>query len=243
MRKYENYKLMITYLNGDTEEIEYKGINTSNYKDMLSLYREVREQYKNESVTIDFVGISENGEMKVFFTKKIEVTGSTPDNNPNYEDIMKEISRISDMVIKKKNDLKSLLGIQDKKENIFLHNIENLRNLNDIEKINKFNELCEIRLKRRSIKNEISIYDSIRDRFSLQDTKLNKIFASLDKKVANSNNYDITKDKKQMINEFPYKTFKEKIKLTKELSRKYDKVICDNEKMVIVCYNNCYKCG
>ncbi len=70
-RKYESYSIKITYLNGDTEDINYKGINTSSYKDMLKLYKDVKEEYKNESVTINFVGKTENGELRILFQKEI----------------------------------------------------------------------------------------------------------------------------------------------------------------------------
>jgi hypothetical protein len=44
--KYCRYKIVVTYLNENQEEIQYinnKPVNTSSYKEMMKVYKEVKE--------------------------------------------------------------------------------------------------------------------------------------------------------------------------------------------------------
>lgn len=45
--------------------------------------------------------------------------------------------------------------------------------------------------------------------------------------------------KTHVVREYPYKTFKEKSKLTNQLKDKYDKIIDLDDRNVLACYKKC----
>ena len=59
-KKYEEYLIKVTYENGDVENIKYKGVNTSDWKQMMSIYRDVKEEYNNIDCQIDFMDYVKN---------------------------------------------------------------------------------------------------------------------------------------------------------------------------------------
>lgn len=244
-KKYSQYKIMITYLNGDKEELSYKGVNTESYKDMIKFYQDIKKQYINESVLIDFVGVNDNGELGVLFTKKI-VTEETKQKeladkvaNTRVEDILNDIKENIELLKARVEYCNGQRSVLDKQENIELHKIEHFHNKNwtpeeeILEKIRVFDRLNNIRNARRIAKEDKLIGGQILGYFNMDE--LNKVKfdhrerAYLDeKKVVQL----------KIMQEFSYRNFKERINLMKRLEKKYRKVVVDEANMKIICYNN-----
>ncbi len=249
-RKYENYELMITFLNGDTEKIKLNGVNTNNYKEVLEVYKNIKEQYQDQSVTISFTGISSNGEIGILFTKKIV---SKETKQKEYADKVANTS-VDDMLGNLKDDIKLIIdkynrrceqySILDKSENIQLHKIESFNEIKwdskeaeTLEKIKIFDTIQEITRKRRVVKRDIAAIQKIKTII-----KLDEVYKSLDKiKTNNDKKYTYLSDEKveefKIMKEVTYKNFKERVKLIGELSKEFDKVYFDDHSMKITCYN------
>lgn len=117
-RKYEKYLIKVTFLDNSIEEIQYQGVNTSHYKEMLKLYNDVKKQYKDNARKIDFIGSGEDGQLKVMFTKPI-----VTENKPNL------IDELQDVLIRietRKDQLSDINCILDKEINSANHDIENI---------------------------------------------------------------------------------------------------------------------
>lgn len=120
-RKYDAYKIKITYHNGDTEEVEYNShVDTSNYKEMLEVYRHTKEEYINhkEVAIIDFVGISEQGTIGILFTKEISnyIEPEIIDYmGRDVRDNINEINFLLSVIPKQKQHFEELLGETIKK--------------------------------------------------------------------------------------------------------------------------------
>lgn len=251
--KYQSYSIKITYLNGDTEDINYKGINTSNYKDMLKLYKDVKEQYKKESVTINFLGKTADGQLNIMFQKKI--VNKDAENkeyaekviNTEVEDIFQQIINNIKILNDKFKNSKNYQGILDKEINIKIHDIQNVgKNVADSFKIKIYDEISDLENKRRFIKNNFQTIHSLKQKLQTKGLSLEKIqnmFQSKLNSIEKNKNkdYEILTDEKteelKIMKKASYKNFKDRVNKIKELSKDYDKVYYDNSKMEIICYN------
>lgn len=246
-RKYENYKIIITYDNGNTEEINYKGINTSNYKDMLNLYKEAKSNYINECVTIDFVGTNSEGEMRIFFTKKIESKSEeTKEENRSTKDMLINLADILNLLEKQKEKLSAKQGVLDKEEDKELHKIESFNeeifiNKEELiaEKLKIFDNIKNIRKERRLNKEEfglISCFNQLKGTQGLKD-KVNQIIKSFD--IKSNKKYQHLTDEKveqfKIMKRIKYKTEKERMAIVKENLHKFNKVYYENGE--VICYN------
>lgn len=248
MNKYQKYTIQITYLNGNKENIEYtnfKNINTSSYKEMLKIYTETKEQYKNESVTIDFVGVTPDEKMNVLFSKKIK---SEDEENMNSFELIKDIYSKTLLLQEKAKAISDKRGLIDKEKNIFEHkDIEfiDLNLLTDEYKIKAFDEYRRILLERRIIKNEESNIKSNIEYIDIILNNITKIHNNTIKHLVNNEKSTISAinnevpelKNKQIIKQYKYNNFKERINLMKQLEGKYDKVINDEVNKVLQCYN------
>lgn len=257
-RKYENYKIIVTYDNGDKEEINYKGINTSSYKDMLNLYNEVKEKYSDRCVVIDFVGVGENGNLSVFWTKKIE-NRTEEETNKNEEDnidsktsieLLSIIGESLEILKKRKSQCNARLGAIDKEQDIQLHKIESIR-YNKFEteeqiiaeKLKIFDALEEIRIKRRYIKNEGQLLQSfvIPSKLESIECRINSSIQKYDKLLKKDDKTYLSSEKLsdlEVIKKVSYTTEKERLHFMKQLTPKYKKVTYADG--VITCYNRGY---
>lgn len=262
-RKYQEYSIKITYLNGDTEDINYKGINTSSYKDMLNIYKDVKEEYKNESVIIDFIGKTENGELGILFQKKIINKDAELKEyaekvvNTEIEDIIKDIYNSFKLLNDKRKFTYEQIGIYNKKQDVLLHKIESFENdLGDELKISIFDSLKELRECRRKLKNDINkcvafngmlcSCKEIEDKLTTEKMEeiLQKSIESINK--INNKQYEYLSDEKaeelKIVKRVSYKNFKDRVKKINQLQKEYQKVYYDNSKMEIICYNKAKVC-
>jgi hypothetical protein len=82
--KYRRYKIIVNYLNGNKEEIEYinnKPVDTSSYKEMMKVYKEVKEQYISMCTSIDFIGITEDEQLNIMYSKKNKQDNDNSENS------------------------------------------------------------------------------------------------------------------------------------------------------------------
>lgn len=243
-RKFQNYKLKINYPNGDTEDVNFKGINTSNYKDMLNLYKEVKEQYKDVCCTIDFIGESENGDLGILFTKCIEIKeDQNSDMMRNTFDIASEIRYLLKLLNKKEKYHNHVLPALNKKQDVMLHQMENINKYKGtkneilIKKVQLVDEVYSIRSSRRFHKNELKYIKMIKDKVEinslLEKFNINRIKTSHDFVETEKD-----MDRRRVMKEVRYKSDKERLNLMKQLEYKYSKIVNDAVGRKLICYNN-----
>ena len=255
-RKYQYYDIkVINNLDGSTENINLLNedkVDKSNYKKMLEVYREIKEQYKDENVTIDFCGVADDSTMNVMYKKELNIY-----NDKN--NIYNLIDRLNDTVnniIDRNKYLLGLEGIYASKEQKELHKIEDMKKKNiyemsqeDIdERLQIFNNIQCNRVDRRYAKEEGNVLKSIKGRGTLtslininRDIQKSKEIISqknLNTKIECHANPE--KMAERLYKEVPYKDFKDRIKIMKELQKKYSKVVYDKEKKICIGRNNVY---
>lgn len=257
-RKYQEYSIKITYLNGDTEDINYKGINTSSYKDMLNLYRDVKEKYQDESVTIDFIGATDKGELGILFQKKI-VTEDTAlkeyaekVTNIKVEDILQDIVYNIKLLNDKFEDSKKYQGVLDKKINNKMHDIQNVgKNVASSFKIKIYDDISDLENERRFIKNNFQNILSLKQKLQAKGLSLEKIQNIFQSRLSYIENgekikYEILTDKKaeelKIMKKVKYKDFKERMNLTKQLEKEYSRIYHNDATMELICYNKAKAC-
>ncbi|MBN3352018.1 hypothetical protein CF086_17120 [Clostridium botulinum] len=231
---------------------------------MLKLYKDVKEEYKNESVTINFVGKTENGELRILFQKEIINKDTELKEyakkvvNTNTEDIIKNIYSSFKMLNDKRKYNNEQISICDKEQDILLHKIEHFKNeLGDELKISIFNKIQEIRIQRRKFKEDLDKCGKTNGKLcnyinqkngGLTTEKFENLLEQILQSIINGNNkqYEFLTDEKveefKIMKKVRYKDFKDRIRLTKELQKEYDKVYYDNSKMEITCYNKAKVC-
>lgn len=71
-----NYHMLITYINGDKEEVNCSNIDKTDFTEMREYYNTiVKEKYKDNNLvyTIDFIGVTQQGKKKSLWKKEINV--------------------------------------------------------------------------------------------------------------------------------------------------------------------------
>lgn len=245
-RKYTSYKVSITKTNGFSEDINMKGINNTSYKDMLEVYNSIKEQYANRSCIIEFIGVNgKDEEMKVIFSKSINIENNEEKIKIKAKDMAKEINKLLDdtkkLIKNNKKQNAKLLGGTNKKLDMNLHTMQSNK-LNKIhetneEKLNRYDEISILRIDRMNYKNEISelnILKNILDSTEQLQKDLKDFIKSKHKKI---NFSEESLKEYYIIKEEFYKTDKQRIKLMSEWENKYKKVVVDEVNKKIIAYN------
>jgi hypothetical protein len=259
-RKYEEYTIKITYGNGDTEDVKCNGVNTSSYKDMLRLYGDIKEEYINKSVTIDFIGKGSNGELKVFFTKAIN-------NNELSQEVTDTINKVKEMdtsdllkliresllsIKQKPNHYSMLKGAYSKIADNEYHALESIEKSNkpdnekDMLRIESAKKIGIARVKRRDAEVQFKLSRNFIDSKYNDDNEINILIDRIDESLKYYNKttdkeYDIlTEDKAKeckMTDKFPYRSEQERIRLVAKYQKLYAHVTYDTKEKMIICYN------
>ena len=245
MCKYNSYAIEIVHLNGNKQLRDVE--NNTSYNSTMALYHDVKEDYMDKDVTINFVGFTEDNEQGIIFTKKNTVVNS---ERNNIEDLIKTIYESSIQLQEQYKIIADKEGYYDKKksniDHLFVEAIDTDR-LTIEDKAKIFDEIREINLLRRDYKilNEIRINTSIDLNDIVQKSK--KIYNQYKSTVNRNNNKLkslIKKEKKttsiHLIEEIPYKNQIERVKIMTKVKNEYDKVVQFPEKNIIACYNKCY---
>lgn len=245
MCKYNTYAIEIIHLNGNRQLRETQ--NPESYKSTMSLYRQIKENYTDKDVIINFIGLRE-GEKKIFFTKK---NNSFEEDNQNIKELIDTIYESSKELQKRFENIKNKVAIYDKKKSNIDHLLVeavDVSQLTEEDKAKIFDKLREINLLRRDYKmlNNVRWKCQREINFLVQNSQ--KILNSYEKniKINNGKLKDlIDRDGKQVkmhiVKEYPYKSFKHRMHLMKQVEKKYDRVINLSEQNKLVCYNKCYK--
>lgn len=251
-RKYHKYEVVISYLNGDKETIQYEEDKSRNYTQMLQLYRQTKEQYKDDCCTIQFVGVMDNGNINVFFEKCL---ASKEDLNIKQNADHMAVSDGTDFLLKLKDAMEEVQKYRayikgqemacNKKQDVILHQIESIENDNPKDDLRLFNELKQIRIYRRKAKNGNKLMEVFYDKLNKDNVNLkhicNLIESSLEGfKQATGKIVPLTDEKVEefkIMRQISYRNFKERLNLTKQLKDKYDKITYDDSDMVLTVYN------
>ena len=238
-RKFTEYIIQITSVVGDVETITANGINNSNYKDMLDVYRDVKDDYKDLSCKIDFIGKNQDGQVKVLWSKN-NINNEPTKKERSYQEIVKEFI---DSIKEKEKQCNYEIKKLDKETSNTLHKIELVEfsdwgsneKLNE-EKIKLVDELIPILSQRRCIKEELK---SIKQSESIVTMSKSICQSISDKEKIKNKKYTYEKIKEEKTNkivEVAYKNDKDRIRITSALKRKYGTVNVDESRKIICAY-------
>lgn len=258
-RKYQSYLIEVNFHNGNKEKIDMfnsTDINCESYKEMLKVYAEIKEKYKNDNCNINFCGSSEDGCLDVMFTKEIknevhiqEVVEESDKPSKTLLEVMTELELLLETTRERRKNIGLLEGAITKKQDVIHHQAEHAKEnkMTDEEKLKAYNELIEVQILRRQVKEEIKISDIISSGnlikelsdvvTAINNEKLNMHYA----KSKGVEKYSTGLANEKVIRQVKYENFKQRINLMKQLQPKYDKVAIDDVNMVLICYNKCYK--
>lgn len=239
-----NYVIEIIHLNGN-KQIR-KSIDPSNYNLTMQLYREIKEDYTSANVTINFICITDE-ERRTLFTKK------NREIENNKKDLKLLIETLYDTAKELENKLTNIydnMQIMDKKksglEHLLIEAID-VETLDDVKKIETFNKLREVTLERRDYKVLNQVKNLIAGDVQSIKERSNKMLDDYEQTVNKNSsilNDLIFNDESKLkevhtIKELRYKNHKERINIMKQINGKYDKVVNDENKKVLMCYNKC----
>jgi predicted FMN-binding regulatory protein PaiB len=243
-KKYQKYKISVQYLNGDIEDVNMSGINTSSFSKMLEVYHRIKNTYADKVKIINFIGIDQEGNLHIKFTKKIKQQGR--------EELKQDVNYIANDISKKIQLLKDkwfyhsdLINGLTKKEDVKLHELEGIKKIKfiseeerNIIRLKIAIELEDIRNERRWHKDQLSIINKLQEK-KIGDKEIN--FTHL------SNIFKITINKPQMkplnmkiaeeLKIYKEEPIKDKIKQIEKLKRNFDKIIIDEADNRLICYN------
>jgi hypothetical protein len=244
VKKYQKYKINVQYLNGDTEDINLAGINTSSYSKMLEVYHRIKNTYADKVKIINFIGIDQDGKMHIKFTKEIKHQGR--------DELKKDINEIMDsiskelLLIKEKNFYHhGLIDALNKKEDLKLHELESLNENNymtkadeDKEILRIGKELKNIRLERRWHKEQFLIISRLGEskigNENLNFTHLSNIFKNRYNKVEIK---PLNMKLAEELNLYKEEIIKDKDKQIEKLKKRFEKIIVDEADNRLICYN------
>lgn len=242
-RKYQYYVIQVKYHNGDVEELNTakakEDINNSSYKEMLKVYNEVKELYKDKECDILFCGVGQDGNLGILFTKECK---KAKEKNVDY--ILDTLLELNKIFEKRFKFIGNQRGLLDKQLDALEHKIENKgKNINIKEKEQIFDELWDIRDLRRNRKIEgvsmSELKNSIFTDVLLKNLKnIKKARNTLCEKKEKIRNGEII-PKNLEVHEFQYKDFKDRIRLMQEIQKQFNKITYDDTKKKIYAYNKC----
>lgn len=254
-KRYVEYKVVIEYLNGDEKMVESESVDSSSYKEMLGLYKVSKKQAKDDCISIKFIGVANDNEEKIFFEKQL-ITEDLEEKTEveklsQYEcfDLIEKIVDDIEALGDKRSKIWSAIGAYNKKQDVILHEIESSIEPTNFEKIRIFDKLKEVREERRYAKNEKNVLDSYFERLAEDNLILNHLKNVSGDFIKRKKSHlievtakivPLTEQKAEelrIIKEIGYKNFKERVSLTKQLQKTYDKVYHDDIKMKLICYN------
>jgi len=243
-KRYEKYKITVKYINGDIEDINLMGINTSNHSAMLKVYHRIKSTYADKVKTIDFVGVSKDGSMNVMWTKEIKPTGNI-ELKEDINVIMDNISKQMQLIKNKNFYHYDLINVLNKKEDIKLHELEGIKEIKYMNELDRdklrlkiAKEIEEMRLDRRWHKDQLEMINKLAEckigNEVLNFTHLSNVFKiKSHKPEMKPLNMKIAEELKLYKEE----VIKDKDKQIEKLKKSYDKVIIDPVENKIICYN------
>lgn len=248
VRKYQNYKIKITYNNGDIEDINFKSADSSSYKEMLEVYKGIKEDHKNDSCIIDFLGENNEKEVGVLFTKELNIKQPSDELDTDAIDIGERIEKLLLLLIDKKEYHSPIATVEGKNQDLLLHKIQHIVKNNitiSLEEQSKMlNDLGNIRIKRELHKTQSSHSNIYFQSLDIKDilSKIRRVNYII-KGGNRSEDFDFSEEKLEQYNIITsqqYRTEKERIHLMSHWKPKYDRVVVNEAEKTITAFNYGY---
>jgi hypothetical protein len=243
-KKFEKYKINVQYLNGDIEDINMAGINTSSYSKMLEVYHRIKNTYADKVKIINFIGIDQEGKMHIKFTKEIKHQGRD-ELKKDVVDIMDNISKEMLLIKEKFFYHSDLIDGLNKKEDIKLHELESLAEVKymtevdeDREILRIGKELKNIRVERRWHKNQFAMISKLGEQRigneNINFTHLSNVFKP---RFSKQNIKPLNMKIAEELRLYKEEIIKDKTKQLERLQKNFDKIIVDEADNRLICYN------
>ena len=246
-RIYKSYKLRIINEEGE-KYIKLNGnIDSTSYRTIMKYYHKTKDKYQDEDCTVEMVGVYPDDTVgnaifsKTFCKEKVEDRELlTPT-----DEIVGEIKYLLELLERKNEYHNVMLGTYQKKQDLLLHKIENIKLFNGSkdevmnEKLSIINQLEQVRHDRRFTKDELKKLQVVFRRVNMEDVlnKFSQVEIPIDTKDIE---YIDDEYKEKIIKEIKYNSEKQRINLTSQIQHKYDKVVDDKARGILVCYNYGY---
>lgn len=247
MRIYKSYKLRVINEDG-TNYVRLNGnIDATSYRTIVKYYHKTKDKYKDEDCTVEMVGVYPDGEIGSCIFSKTFCKEAMDDKQLliSTDEIVEEIKGLLDLLDRKNEYHKIMCGVYNKKQDLLLHKIENIKSFNgskeDVinEKLNIMDKLEEVRCGRRFNKSESKKLQILYDKINTEEilNKFSEIEIPIDTKDVE---YIDNKYEEKIIKELKYNSEKSRINLVSQIQHKYDKIIDDKARGMLVCYNYGY---
>ena len=246
-RKHLKYTLLIEYLNGDKEEINFKQqeVDNTSYKEMLEIYKEYKEEYKDKCAKIHFVGINETNELNVLFTKEFKNEETKQKEyasiveNTRIKDIVLDIQRYNKLYEDRISYIEQRIGAIEKQKSDVLHVIENKNNPDEKDIVELYKELYGIIKERRAVKTDLKYVENAGS--IINNVQLNQLVRKIDKiEKSEFNDMQTAEDREKIYKEYTYRNNKEKLYLINKYKKDYDKVTVKESESKIIFYKKGY---
>lgn len=246
-RVYKGYKIRVINEEGE-KYIELNGnINTTSYNTMIEYYHMTKYKYQDEDCVVEMLGVYDDGSVgNVIFSKRFcqEVIEDKEILKPT-DEIVGEIKSLLELLDRKNEYHRNMKSVLDKKQNLLLHKIETIKSLNTTkenlinEKLKIIDELEEVRHDRRYNKDEERKLQLVCNKVNIQEIikKFSQVKIPIDTKDYEYISGDL-EDK--IIKEIKYNSEKQRINIMKQVSHKYKKIVNDEARRVLICYNHAY---
>lgn len=245
-RIYKEYGIRVTDESGSRIVRINKNVDMSSFLIARQVYGKTKDRYinKNEDITIELVGITLEGEIgNVIYSKTFvrEVANEDEELLEETDKIVGNIKYSLELLIRKREYHDDIVRALNKKQDVILHNIENLSGMDDKARLNIMKELEEVRKYRRLHKTERRKLRALDISINLEDVA--EIFRNVSIPIDTENYKYLNEqelDDMKIMKEVRYNSEKDRIHRVGELRKKYDKVVCDSAKNIIICYNRGY---
>lgn len=245
-RTYKEYGIRVTGESGSRMVRINRNVDMTNFSIAREAYNKTKDRYidKNEDITIELVGITLEGEIgNVIYSKTFvrEVANEDEELLEETDKIVGNIKYSLELLIRKREYHDDIVRALNKKQDVILHNIENLSGMDDKARLNIMKELEEVRKYRRLHKTERRKLRALDISINLVDVA--EIFRSVSIPIDTENYKYLNEqelDDMKIMKEVRYNSEKDRIHRVGKLRKKYDKVVCDSAKNMIICYNKGY---
>lgn len=244
-RTYKKYAIRIIDDSGSRIVKINKNVDMTNFTVARDTYAKSKDIYtgKNETVTIELVGMMDNEIGNVIYSKQFfrEIQEEDADLLKFTDDLVDNIKNSIETLMRKREYHTDLVCALNKKQDVILHNIENISQFEDDRKLEIIKELEEVRKYRRFHKTEqkkLQILDVLINLSDINDL-FNKVEIPIDTedyKYLNKSELDDMRIMKEVV----YLNEKDRIHKMEQLRKKYDKIVVDAGKNIIICYNKGY---
>lgn len=245
-RIYKEYGIRVTDESGSRIVRINKNVDMSSFLIARQVYGKTKDRYinKNEDITIELVGITLEGEIgNVIYSKTFvrEVANEDKELLLETDEIVDNIKHSLELLIRKREYHTNMVCALNKKQDVILHNIENIGDMDDSIKLNTIKELEEVRKYRRFNKTEekkLKTLDIVVD-LGKVDELFRRVTLPIDTEGFRYLNEKELDDMK-IIKEIRYNSEKDRIHKMEQIRKKYDKIVVDDAKNTIICYNRGY---